>query len=60
MGCGTILDARRLVLMAWGPGKAPIVREAVQGPVSDQISASFLQEHPNAVFYLDEPAASGL
>lgn len=60
MGCGTILAARRLVLMAWGEGKAPIVKEAAQGEVSDQVSASFLQEHANAAFYLDEAAASQL
>lgn len=60
MGCGTILAARRIVLMAWGEGKASIVREAVQGEVSDQVSASFLQEHANAVFYLDAAAASEL
>ncbi|BDS05599.1 hypothetical protein NT6N_06390 [Oceaniferula spumae] len=60
MGCGTILSARRLVLLAWGEAKASIVKEAVQGPISDQVSASFLQNHPNAVFYLDEAAASAL
>ena len=60
MGCGTILDAKRLVLMAWGEGKAPIVNEAVTGPVSDQVSASFLQGHDNAVFLLDAAAAAQL
>lgn len=57
MGCGTILAARRLVLMAWGEGKAPIVKEALQGPVTPQVSASFLQEHANADFFLDKAAA---
>lgn len=60
MGCGTILAARRIVLMAWGEGKAAIVKEAVQGEISDQVSASFLQEHPGAVFYLDGAAATQL
>lgn len=60
MGCGTILEARRIVLLAWGEKKADIVREAVCGPISDQVSASFLQEHPNAAFYLDRGAASAL
>lgn len=60
MGCGTILDARRIVLLAWGEKKAAIVNEAVNGPVSDQVSASFLQEHPNAAFYLDRGAATQL
>ena len=58
MGCGTILNARRIVLLAWSENKAPIVKEALQGPVSDEVSASFLQEHRNSVFYLDTAAAS--
>jgi glucosamine-6-phosphate deaminase len=60
MGCGTILEARRIALMAWGPNKAEIVRQAVEGPVTDQVSASFLQTHPNASFHLDAEAASKL
>lgn len=60
MGCGTILEARRIALLAWGEAKAEIVREALCGPVTDQVSASFLQEHPDATFYLDRGAASRL
>ncbi|MBL9158379.1 MAG: glucosamine-6-phosphate deaminase [Verrucomicrobiales bacterium] len=60
MGVGTILEAKRLVLMAWGANKASIVREAVEGKVTDQISASFLQNHGNATFLVDEAAASNL
>lgn len=60
MGVGTILRARRIVLMAWGEKKAAIVARAVEGPVSDAVSASFLQEHPHAGFYIDEAAASEL
>lgn len=60
MGCGTILDARRIVLMAWGAKKADIVQQAIEGPVTDQISASFLQTHPDATFFLDQEAAGAL
>jgi glucosamine-6-phosphate deaminase len=60
MGCGTILAAKRIVLMAWGTGKASIVNEAVTGPVNDIVSASYLQEHPNASFYIDKEAARDL
>ncbi|WP_035616014.1 glucosamine-6-phosphate deaminase [Haloferula sp. BvORR071] len=60
MGCGTILEARKIALLAWGAGKAAIVREALTGPISDQVSASFLQEHPDATFYLDAEAGSAL
>jgi len=60
MGCGTILEARKIALLAFGSGKAAIVREALTGPVTDRISASFLQQHPDAAFYLDAEAASAL
>lgn len=60
MGCGTILAARRIVLMAWGKNKASIVNEAVTGTVNDIVSASYLQEHANSVFYVDVDAASEL
>ena len=60
MGVGTIMKAKRLVLMAWGENKAEIVREAVEGEVTDQVSASFLQDHDNATFLVDTAAASRL
>ncbi len=58
MGVATILDARRIVLMAWGRHKAEVVRAAVEGEVTSQVTASFLQEHDNAEFVLDHAAAS--
>jgi glucosamine-6-phosphate deaminase len=60
MGCGTILEARKIALLAWGSGKAAIVKEALTGPISDRVSASFLQEHADATFYLDAAAGSAL
>ena len=60
MGCGTILEARKIALLAWGSAKASIVKEALNGPITDQVSASFLQEHPDATFYLDAEAGSEL
>ena len=60
MGVRTILEARRVVLMAWGQHKAEIVRAAVEGPVTTQVTASFLQEHDRAEFVLDPAAASAL
>lgn len=60
MGCGTILAAKRIVLMAWGTKKAAIVNEAVTGTVNDIVSASYLQEHSNSVFYIDQEASSEL
>jgi glucosamine-6-phosphate deaminase len=60
MGVRTILDARRIVLMAWGQHKAEVVRAAAEGPVTSQVTASFLQEHDNAHFVVDRPAAGAL
>jgi glucosamine-6-phosphate deaminase len=60
MGVGTILDARRVILLAFGEHKAPILRRSVEGEVSASVSASYLQEHPNAKFVLDAAAAAEL
>ena len=60
MGVKTIMSARRLVLMAWGQHKAEIVRTAVEGEVTPHVTASFLQEHENALFVLDQAAADDL
>jgi len=60
MGVRTILEARRVVLLAWGEHKAAIIRAAVEGEATSQVTASFLQEHDDAVFVLDEAAASAL
>ncbi|MDZ4290173.1 MAG: glucosamine-6-phosphate deaminase [Prosthecobacter sp.] len=60
MGVGTILRGKRLVLMAWGDNKAEMVAKAVEGPVTEAISASFLQDHSNARFFIDQGAASEL
>jgi glucosamine-6-phosphate deaminase len=60
MGVKTILEARRVVLMAWGQHKAEIVRAAAEGPVTPQVTASFLQEHDNVHFVIDRAAAGAL
>ena len=60
MGVGTILSAREIILMATGPRKAEIVHEALEGKITSKIPASFLREHANSQFYLDEAAASHL
>lgn len=57
-GLGTIMEARRLVLIAQGKGKAPAVRELVEGPISARWPATIIQMHPNAWILLDEDAAS--
>jgi glucosamine-6-phosphate deaminase len=60
MGVGTILEARRIVIMAFGEHKAPIVQRAAEGEVTDAIAASFLQRHPDTAFILDRAAADEL
>lgn len=60
MGIGTILDARRCLLLATGEEKASVVADALEGPVSASVPASALQFHPNCAVVLDEAAASQL
>jgi len=60
MGVGTILDCRRVVLLAWGEGKADIVRRSVEDAPSDDCPASWLQRHPACEFVLDPAAAAKL
>lgn len=60
MGIGTILDARRIVLQAFGSKKAEAIRQAVEGPVSSMCPGSALQLHEDVTFLVDEESAAGL
>ena len=60
MGGGTILEARRVIMMAFGEGKSPVVAQAVEGPITPTVAASFLQNHANAQVVLDDAAAAYL
>lgn len=60
MGVGTILAAKRIILMAFGEHKAQVVAQAVEGPVTSTVAASFLQEHRNTLILLDPAAAADL
>jgi glucosamine-6-phosphate deaminase len=60
MGMGTILQARRAVLIATGAAKAACVERLIDGPITTMLPASFLQLHRNADIFLDEDAARGL
>ena len=59
-GVGTILDARHLVLLARGEGKAEAVRQLVEGPVSARWPVTALQLHPHVTVLVDEAAAGRL
>jgi glucosamine-6-phosphate deaminase len=60
MGVGSIMKSRKVYMMAWGEGKAAVIKKAVEGPVTDQIPSSFLQKHPDCLVVLDDAASSEL
>lgn len=60
MGVGTIMQARQVVLLAWGEMKADVVAQAVEGPQSASLPASFLQAHSDCRVLIDEAAAGKL
>ena len=60
MGVGTILDARKCLLLATGADKAEIIAKAVEGPITSMISATALQLHRKCTVVVDEAAASKL
>lgn len=60
MGVGTIMNSRKILLMAWGENKASIIAKTVEGEISDQIPATFLQNHPNVQVVLDRAASDEL
>ncbi len=60
MGIGTIFKAREIILMAWSGKKAPIIKKAVEGEISGEVPATYLQLSDNVEFVLDADAASAL
>jgi glucosamine-6-phosphate deaminase len=60
MGIGTIFKAREIILMAWNEKKASIVKKAVEGELSSDVPATYLQLSDNVEFILDVDAASEL
>jgi len=60
MGVGTILEAKKLILLASGEGKAGAVADAIEGPVSSMCTASALQLHPDSVICVDTAATAEL
>ena len=60
MGIGTVKDAKRIVLLAWGANKNKILKETIEGDISAAVPATYLQQHSNTTFVLDEEASSEL
>jgi glucosamine-6-phosphate deaminase len=60
MGISTILKSKKIILMAWGQTKAPVIQKAVELDDTEEIPASLLQNHDDCTFIVDEAAASEL
>jgi len=60
MGVGSILKAKKVIMMAWGEGKAPIIKEAIEGKPSETVPATYLQQHQNVEAILDAASSEQL
>jgi glucosamine-6-phosphate deaminase len=60
MGIGTILQSKKIILMAWGSSKAPVIKKAVEDDDNEHVPASLLQNHDDVTFVVDETAAAEL
>ncbi|UNY99188.1 glucosamine-6-phosphate deaminase [Zhouia spongiae] len=60
MGVRTVMDAKRIVLLAWGQNKADIVKQTIEGEIDPSVPATYLQQHNNTTFVLNDEAASEL
>lgn len=60
MGIGSIMEANKIVLIAYGKKKAEAIKDTIEGPVTEDVPASALQNHENVIVILDEEAAEKL
>lgn len=60
MGIGTVKKAKRIVLLAWGPNKAEIIKKTIEGEITSTVPATYIQDHSNTTFVLDNGASSEL
>lgn len=60
MGIGTIRKAKRVILLAWGINKAQVIKQTIEGEMSSNVPATYLQSHDNTTFILDTEASSEL
>ncbi|MFS4469320.1 glucosamine-6-phosphate deaminase [Maribacter sp. 2210JD10-5] len=60
MGIATVRKAKRIVLLGWGENKASIIKKTIEGEISSHVPATYLQEHENCTFVLDDGAGSQL
>jgi len=60
LGIKKIMEAKKVILMAWGERKSGVVKSSVEGAITSRIPASYLQEHAKATYVLDKEASSQL
>ena len=60
LGVKKIMEAKRVILLAWGERKSNIIKASTESEITSRVPASYLQEHNNATFVLDQAAASKL
>jgi glucosamine-6-phosphate deaminase len=60
MGIGTIMEAKTILLLAFGNNKSEAIAKCIEGPVTASVPASILQLHPDVKMIIDEEAASSL
>ncbi len=60
MGVNTILNAKRVLMLAWGENKAPIIKSAIEDQITDAIPATYLQQHANVTAILDKASSAEL
>ncbi|WP_452597455.1 PIG-L family deacetylase, partial [Pontimicrobium sp. MEBiC01747] len=60
MGIGTVRDAKRIVLLGWGVNKAEILKKTIEGTITSDVPATYLQHHNNTTFVLDKEASEAL
>lgn len=60
MGLGSIMSAKKILLLAYGENKAEAIANALNGEITEDVPASILQKHNDVVFIIDEAAASKL
>ncbi|WP_456422065.1 glucosamine-6-phosphate deaminase [Lutibacter sp.] len=60
MGIGTVKSAKRIILLAWGHTKSSIIKDTIEGEITSEVPATYLQKHSNTTFILNEEAAQDL
>ncbi|MFK5959469.1 MAG: glucosamine-6-phosphate deaminase [Lutibacter sp.] len=60
MGIGSVKKAKRIVLLAWGYNKAEIIKKTIEGEITSEVPATYLQDHNNTSFILNDEASQEL